>query len=305
MLRDVLGQHATDDLLNRLNELCEQLKIIGWKEVRPWNEFFATFKTPQYNLKHLEQRITTNYLFYRSNYVLLCAIILCIQIIRAPVVCLTLVLIATTCTYFLIIAKGSIKVGDIEINETAKQIGCAAVTLLLLAVSRTLEVLLWSVLYCIAACGLHMIFRPRNITSKTNKIYEEAKASGFNVFGAEEQSGKSSRKNVFGGFENRFGGSGTGNTTNVDPENPPMNYYADVPITSSKSASAAYFPLSSAAARPVSYAESKTADRPLSFGGSSKTDSGVNYSTASPIARPQQQQQSRPISSSAHSSKKD
>jgi hypothetical protein len=103
MLRDLLGEHGTDDLLLEFNNVYQQLKILGWKELRPWEEFFAVFKTPQLTLTHLEQRITTNFLQYRSNYVCLCGVIICIQILRAPVIILTLILIVALCSCYLLI----------------------------------------------------------------------------------------------------------------------------------------------------------------------------------------------------------
>ena len=55
MLRDVLGEKATTELVEELNDLYEQLQILGWREIRPWSEFMAGFKVPDLNAAHLEE----------------------------------------------------------------------------------------------------------------------------------------------------------------------------------------------------------------------------------------------------------
>eukprot|EP01031_Cornospumella_fuschlensis_P002651 gene2651-3313_t len=71
MIRDVLGDAATEELMDALKLVGEKIQVLGWKEMRPWSEFFASFKPPQFDSRHLEQRITTNFLHYRSNYVVI------------------------------------------------------------------------------------------------------------------------------------------------------------------------------------------------------------------------------------------
>lgn len=64
-LKSIIGERLAEDLLEELAILFQQLQVLGWKQLRPWNEFFAVFKTPQFNWKHLELRVTTNFLQYR------------------------------------------------------------------------------------------------------------------------------------------------------------------------------------------------------------------------------------------------
>jgi hypothetical protein len=183
MIRDVLGERITDELLEEINLLYNQIKVIGWKEIRPWGEFFAVFKPPQLNIRHLEQRITTNFFHYRSNYILICAAVSSFQLLFSPTLLLSLVLVFSFCTYFLIIHKKSIIIGDLQIDATGKQICCLVLSIVLLAVTGTLERLIWTILYCLTICLLHMIFRPRSVTSKSDKLYEELKMNGFTWYG--------------------------------------------------------------------------------------------------------------------------
>ncbi len=228
MLRDLLGDHVTEDVLNELNVVYQQIKVLGWKELRPWNEFIAVFKTPQLTMKHLEQRIITNALQYRSNYLCVCGLIISLQIVRVPIVLLTLVLIISLYTYTFIIVKNAIKIGGIEIDSLTRKILCGVISVALLAVTGTLEHLIWSLLYCLLLCGLHMIFRPRNVTSKTNRVYEEAKLAGFNWFGAIDSKSDP-------------------DVTSLDPENPPSR-------SQKNSTEGGFYP---AASPKGSYSESK------------------------------------------------
>lgn len=179
MLRDVIGNRATNQLMEEIQSLVQVLQELGWKELRPWSEFFATFKAPQFNPKHLEQRMTTNFLHYRSNYVLLSVGILLLQILLKPLIIMSSLVIAGLCYYLLVIHKKTLLVGEFIIDVQGKQYICIGISILILVLSGTLERLLWTLIYCILVCGLHMVFRPRSVSSKANRMYEEVKLNGY------------------------------------------------------------------------------------------------------------------------------
>ena len=191
MLRDLIGRRAAEELVDAMEEVYRQLQILGWKEVRPWQDFFATFKLPQLNSRHLEQRMTTNFLHYRSNYFCICIGIVVLQILLAPMIIFAVTLVAALCTYLLFILKKPLIVGDIVLDEKKKMTLCAVFSLVLLVLTGTLERLMWCILYCITLCGLHMLFRPRSVTSKSNKVYEELKLNGYSWFGSSSTAGGS------------------------------------------------------------------------------------------------------------------
>lgn len=182
MLRDVLGERVADELLEEMNLLFEQAKTLGYKEMRPWTEFFGGFKPPQMNVRHIEQRVTTNFLHYRSNYFMICLGLLLLQIIFAPMIIFSTALVAAFCTYMLFIHKKPFYIGEIVIDDRAKMTICGVFSVLLLVLTGTLEHLIWCVLYITVLCGGHMLFRPRSVSSKSNKVYEELKLNGFNLF---------------------------------------------------------------------------------------------------------------------------
>jgi hypothetical protein len=179
IVKEYLGENAREELLHAL----EQLKILGWKEIKPWSEFFSVFKPPQWNVKHLEQRMTTNLLHYRSNYLIVCLVIIILQMIFSPYLILVLLLVTAFNGYALFIYKKPLIIGEYTFNDTTKLYACVGISAIFLVISGALEQLLWTVIYCSLSCLIHMVFRPRSVTSKTNKLYEELRISGITWFG--------------------------------------------------------------------------------------------------------------------------
>lgn len=182
MLRDVLGKERAEELLSELEPFLIQLQALGWKEIRPWGEFFATFKAPQFNAKNLEQRLMTNLLYYRSNYLALCGGVLILQVLFAPMILVSVGVIFAVYTYLTQVHKGAFRIGDFVLDNTGKRYMFLVLSALILFVSGTVYKILWAIIYSIMICGVHMIFRPRNVQSKANRAYEEMKLSGANVF---------------------------------------------------------------------------------------------------------------------------
>jgi hypothetical protein len=153
-----------------------------WHQLRPWQEFFGTFKLPQRDMKNIEQRLSTNWLHYRSNYICICAVITMLQIIFAPVVFLVLVICIGVCMYFLLIRKKPIEVGNVEIDDKMKLYGCSGFSFLVMALSGVMVKLLWVAIYGVVLCSVHMLLRPRSVSSKTDKLYEDMKSTGSTMW---------------------------------------------------------------------------------------------------------------------------
>ena len=203
MLRDLIGHRGVDDLKEELFKLYEKLYIIS-KDMRPWSEFFGSFKIPQLNVKHTEQRMTTNFLHYFSNYFAICSGLFLIQIVLCPSMMITLPVIVIIDLYVVLIIKKPITVGQVVITDSMKRAICTIFTLLYLTLCGILERLIWYMIYCLLVCGLHMLSRPRSVTSKTNKVYEDLKMNGFSWYGSDA---KTTLVDI-------------GNE--IDPENPPV-----------------------------------------------------------------------------------
>lgn len=183
MLRDMIGNKSTDELLSEFYTLIDDMKTLGWKELRPWSEFFATFKAPDFTQKILEERIITNFLYYRSNYVILMLGILILQILFSPIILLSFLLVFGVITYLCHYHKTTLKVGDYKIDAMGKQYLALGISILILIITGTITSLMWTLVYGLILCGLHVVFRPRNVSSKANKVYEEMKLNGVdNIF---------------------------------------------------------------------------------------------------------------------------
>jgi len=203
MLRDLIGHRGVDELKEEMFKLYEKLYIIN-KDMRPWSEFFGSFKIPQLNVKHTEQRMTTNFVHYFSNYFAICIGIFLIQIVLCPSMMVTLPIIVIMDLYIVLILKKPIIVGQIVVTDSMKRAACTIITLLYLTLCGILERLIWYIMYCSLVCGLHMLSRPRSVKSKTNKVYEDLKMNGFSWYGRDA---KTTLVDI-------------GNE--IDPENPPV-----------------------------------------------------------------------------------
>lgn len=187
-LDDILGEKQSRILLDEIEYLIEQIKIIGWKEIKPWNEFVHGFKLPTLKYKHVEQRILTNLLHYRSNYLFICVVVMLLQLIFHPIAMFSIIMVSFLSFYVLIVMKQPIMISDVILSYKHKQILTSLVSIIILVITGALTAITWTIIYCIAICGLHMLFRPRSITSKANKAYEEIKLSGWFAGGSSNSS---------------------------------------------------------------------------------------------------------------------
>lgn len=182
MLKDLVGRQKANEIMVELEDLIENIQSLGWKDLRPWSEFFATFKPPQqWNKQHLEERITTNFLHYRSNYFILCIILFIVQLIFSPIIIFTAIVITLIYIGLFSFFKNNLRFGDLIITLKMKQYIFLIVSSLLLILSGSLTRLAWMLVSTLLVCGGHMVFRPRNMTAKANKIYEEMKLNGYDI----------------------------------------------------------------------------------------------------------------------------
>lgn len=269
MLRDILGDRATNELTEELNTLYEQFKVLGWREVRPWGEFFGGFKLPELTAKSLEDRVVTNLLHYRSNYAVVCSVLLLLQVFLSPMLLVAVPLALVFCIYLLVVHKRPIKCGDIKIRDTQKQAACAIFCLFFFAITGVLERLVWIIIYWVFTIGLHLILRPRTMSSKANKMYEEMKLNGYmDWFGG----GGGSERTTPAGSPFSFAG--------FDPENP-TERERDPEVTRFHAASSAGAPYgySSNLGTGSAAAAVDMRKRGGGVGGTGAGTSGVHHST--------------------------
>ena len=141
MLKDIFGPIKAKELIEDVNEFIENVKLLGYAELKPWGEFLSAMKPPvQWDAKHLEQRITTNFLYYRTNYLFICAGVLLLRIVFSPFILFTLLLVAVLFAYVMFIMKKQLAFGEYIIDSQKKLLGCSLVSLLFLSLTGTLAV---------------------------------------------------------------------------------------------------------------------------------------------------------------------
>ena len=173
-LSDYLSGEKGRELLEEVGVKVESFRLLINKECRTWSEFLAVLKPPQLNLKHIEQRMTTNLLHYRVNYMVICLVVYIGQILFHPVMLMALLSVLLFSFYTILILKKPVVLGDsITINENGVKMLTIGLSVLFLSVMGSLEHLLWASILALVICSLHMLLRPRSVTSKTNKLYEE------------------------------------------------------------------------------------------------------------------------------------
>ena len=213
-LRSIFGDAKARELSHAVGHIIENVRSMGWTERRSWDEFFAEIKRPQWTRKHIEQRIITNFLYYRSNYLLTCVGILSVKIVFAPAVLLSLLMIAFLFIYFFLIVEGDLIFMETTIDLRGKQIICGVGTIIIISISGTMEHILLSLLYGLGFCLLHMIFRPRNITSKMNKFDEEfVSGDSSTAPDLEGMCAPGTRKRSSSNGNNGVSGSGSGSSS--------------------------------------------------------------------------------------------
>ena len=184
-LRDVLGDKCGEDIEKEIGYAMVYMREHGWKELRSISEFFSIFKLPQLHKKNIEERVITNFLHYRSNYIAISIGLFLMRLLYAPFLLLSVLCVLLFCSYMLVFMNKPLIIGDLTISDNGKRIICSITSLVFLAMCGALERLLWTILYCVVVCALHMFFRPRSVTSKSGKLYDELKLTGFSWFGGE------------------------------------------------------------------------------------------------------------------------
>ena len=155
MLSDALGSEKVTESRDDI----ESFMINFWlMNSRPWNEFFAVFKPPQWNYGLIEQRISTNCLHYRSNYILLCVGIFAVRMVFSPLMLLNLMICAAGAIYLLKVMTVPLIIGHWTLKYRDKSLIILVLCILFLTFTSTLLRLIWTSLVAAIICGLHMFF---------------------------------------------------------------------------------------------------------------------------------------------------
>lgn len=150
-------QHIIQDPVSACRTVQSTLKDLGWAELRPWEEFFqpSEFKSPS----NLQDRISTNFVYYRSNYVIVAIASLLISIMSCP---------STVVVTFLGVLASAVTLIISRKSEVAA-------TVLALAALLNGKRILLGVLLGLVSVLLHMVFRNRSVRSRISAAIDEQK----------------------------------------------------------------------------------------------------------------------------------
>ena len=121
--------------------------------------------------------MVTNILHYRTNYIFLCFIICVFRLILAPYLIVTFLFCFAFSFYGKYVLKAPFTVQGVVVTDKMKDWIILGVNALILLWLGVLSEGFWMAFYCSLVVGLHALLRPRSITAKTNKVYEEFKVS--------------------------------------------------------------------------------------------------------------------------------
>ena len=115
----------------------------------------------------------------------------------------------------------SIVIGEVIINEKGKKIVTLVLSGVILLISGAIGQILWGLMYGVAVCGIHAFLRPRNVSSKTNKLYEgDPHQFMYYILVYSLFARHSFLEFKLNGYNSWFGFADSGNADIIDPENP-------------------------------------------------------------------------------------
>ena len=172
ILKEYIGEENAANLMQEIQTLTREFKNLGWKEARPWKEFFAVFKPPtQWKLSIIQERMETNFYQYRTNYLYVVLAILAFDVVTSPFI--ACMLIAAALIFLTISAKEQIQIGETSIQGKEKMYLASALSGLLLLLTGVLMNILTTLGIASFIILVHMLFRPRDLNSKYNKLKQK------------------------------------------------------------------------------------------------------------------------------------
>ncbi|CAM9782005.1 unnamed protein product [Pylaiella littoralis] len=148
-------------------ELKDELAVLGQHmqrffvaDRRPWAEFFGPMEQPTWTQAEVKKRMSANFSFFTTNYLMICATCSAVYILRSPGLLLTLLVSLCMFLYVFMSRRKTVVILDVTLDTRAKTIVAAAASLLLLSVTGYIFALQFSGILGCAVCLLHATFRP-------------------------------------------------------------------------------------------------------------------------------------------------
>merc|ERR1711920_272528 len=156
--RALLEKRGFADRVNRL-----------LREQRPWAEFFDRFLWPE----HLNQRVNTNLMYYRGNYILLCAGLVLLHMLMRPEMLLVGTMAAGLPVLALSWGEATVPLLGQPFDSTQRLVAASLASALLLHWSGYVWELLGLAGTCSGLVLAHATFRARSISSRWKFFNEQ------------------------------------------------------------------------------------------------------------------------------------
>jgi len=164
------ADYVSEEAMEDVELLWRELKV-SLQEGRPWMEFVEVFKPPIRT--DLERRMSTNFLYYKTNYAQIVLALLGLSLLLSPRTVLSLVICGLV-TVAIFLVKPTV-VPEMKLTRRNRTFAAVLSSCLILLVSGALLWMLAFLLVGILIDLLHMILRPRNLHSKYNAAADDVK----------------------------------------------------------------------------------------------------------------------------------
>mmetsp|Transcript_4649 Transcript_4649/g.7027 ORF Transcript_4649/g.7027 Transcript_4649/m.7027 type:complete len:210 (+) Transcript_4649:118-747(+) len=163
-----------------LRSMASELKAIGWRNMKPWGEFFEKFKAPKdWSKMIVEERIKTNFLHFRGNYIALLLGSLCLTIVYYPILLLATLFTIPLLAFLFPPMESSrrVVINGKPLKFTQRKIIAGVWCSFVCFTTGVIFKVIYPVSVTALLCLGHALFRPRNLKSKANKLGEDLKQS--------------------------------------------------------------------------------------------------------------------------------
>lgn len=182
-MRDVIGDFKTDMLISEIKEFAEKLNKNGLKSPRPWQEFGSGFRPPK-NKQEIEERLQTNFMLYRANYIVLLGAIMIWSVIMSPF-SMAVLLVCAGAFALLLGWPRPLEVLGRVLTPRDKMMVASGFSFLFLLATGAMTLLIWSFLFGIMVAVTHMAFKCRS-PGHRNSLNKETNLSNIGKIALED-----------------------------------------------------------------------------------------------------------------------
>ncbi|KAK8833607.1 hypothetical protein WA577_001539 [Blastocystis sp. JDR] len=162
MVQNIIPENELDA---KLMSVWKTVNGWGWSKFIPLKEFFEKFNVP--DMTRLEDRMTNNFIYFRTNYLALYVLLLIIAALNAPIFALVDLCVFALWMIPFVSVPAPFSVGDYRVTPSCILAALSAFTLVILLIFRRYfgYFILINLLFVLLV-GLHCAFRNSSLMSR-------------------------------------------------------------------------------------------------------------------------------------------